>query len=260
MPKDRIIQIDLNNLDNIKIWNSVSEAEHTLSISIYDAVNKFNRKSANCIWVYEKDFDKETYKHEIMINQNFVCQISLERQLIKIWNNAQMASLALNISEGNISMCCNGIRITCNNFYWCFYHDYIKDNYPIKKEKKDRSKKVMQFDYNGNLIKIWDSLSEASNILNIYISEISTSCKGNNSAGGYLWRLLKDYNENELIKFYNKKKTQVEKLDIDGNIICEYSSITEAAKDVGVKYPGICRAIKNNCKSGGYYWRKKEND
>jgi hypothetical protein len=29
-----------------------------------------------------------------------------------------------------------------------------------------------------------------------------------------------------------------------------------AAKDVGVKYPGICRAIKNNCKSGGFYWRK----
>lgn len=30
----------------------------------------------------------------------------------------------------------------------------------------------------------------------------------------------------------------------------------EKAKDVGVKYTGICRTIKNDCRSGGFYWRK----
>jgi len=143
-----------------------------------------------------------------------------------------------------------------NNYYWCFYNDFINDNYPIKKLIKNNSKKVIQFNDDGQIIKTWDSITQASQVLNINISDISMACKNHGHAGGFLWRLKQDYN-GEKIFFIHNKKTCVEKLDDDKNVICEYDSVTMAAKDVGVKYTGISRAIKNNCKSGGYYWRKK---
>ena len=70
MPKDRAVQIDANSLEIVKIWDSVSEAEKILNISIYDAVNDFCKTSNNYYWVYEKDLDKNNYKHEIMIDKN----------------------------------------------------------------------------------------------------------------------------------------------------------------------------------------------
>ena len=47
-----------------------------------------------------------------------------------------------------------------------------------------------------------------------------------------------------------------DKLNEEKEFICSYDSIGEAANDVGVKYTGICRAIKDGCRSGGFYWRK----
>lgn len=254
MPKDRSIQIDANSLEIVKIWDSVAEAEKILNISIYDAINDFYKTSNNYYWVYEKDLDKNNYKHEIMIKRNYVCQISKERKLIKIWKSSKQASDELNISQGNISMCCIGMRETANENYWCFYKDYLSNNYPIK-TKDTNKKQAIQFDTNGNIIKIWNSITEASKALNILIGDISESCKDHKRAGGFLWRLLNDFN-GEKIEFVDNNKTKVEKLDNNKNVICTYDSISEAAKDVDVKYPGICRAIKNNCRSGGYYWRK----
>lgn len=52
------------------------------------------------------------------------------------------------------------------------------------------SKKVMQLDFNNNIIKIWNSISEAERKLGISNSHISSCCrhkKGFKSAGGYHW-------------------------------------------------------------------------
>ena len=62
-----------------------------------------------------------------MIKRNYVCQISKERKLIKIWKSSKQASDELNVSQGNISMCCIGMRETTNENYWCFYKDYLSN-------------------------------------------------------------------------------------------------------------------------------------
>lgn len=51
-------------------------------------------------------------------------------------------------------------------------------------------KRVKQFSREGELIKIWDSLSEASRTLNIPVANITHCCKGRiRHAGGYIWTL-----------------------------------------------------------------------
>ena len=52
-----------------------------------------------------------------------------------------------------------------------------------------RSIKINQFDKQGNFIKTWDSIIEASKKLNIYPSCISNTCANRRkTAGGYIWK------------------------------------------------------------------------
>lgn len=254
MPKDRVVQIDPNNFEIMNIWDSVAIAEKELDARIYDSVNNYSKTAKGYHWIYEKDFNINTYKEDIMLKRNYICQISKDKKLLHIWSSTKLASVTLGISQGNISMCCIGLRESANGNYWCYYRDYIHNNFPIKQTGTNK-KKVIQFDDNGEIIKVWESMTEASEILKIKLGDISESCKDHKHAGGFLWRLFEDYN-GEAIEYTNDKKVKVEKLDENNNVISVFESISEAAKDVGVKYPGICRAIKNNCKSGGFYWRK----
>ena len=51
------------------------------------------------------------------------------------------------------------------------------------------TKRVAQYDKQGNLIKIWDYIKQASEELGIHKDSISACCRGKQkSAGGYIWR------------------------------------------------------------------------
>ena len=65
-------------------------------------------------------------------------------------------------------------------------------NHNYNKFGKDNpcSKKVCQYDKQSNLIKIWDSIKEASTELNIDSSAITKCCKGKKykTVGGFIWK------------------------------------------------------------------------
>lgn len=44
-------------------------------------------------------------------------------------------------------------------------------------------------------------------------------------------------------------------MDDNKNIVTNYSSLTNAAKDINGSIAGISLAIKNNNKYMGYYWK-----
>ncbi|KKM02512.1 hypothetical protein LCGC14_1783660 [marine sediment metagenome] len=59
---------------------------------------------------------------------------------------------------------------------------------------KDKKKPVLQYDLEGNFIKEWSSILEASKSLNIDNSNIGKVRMGKiNSAGGYIWRIKNEY-------------------------------------------------------------------
>lgn len=50
-------------------------------------------------------------------------------------------------------------------------------------------KKVIQYDLNGNLVKVFKTISEAERDLGIYGTSITACCRGKvNTAGGFKWR------------------------------------------------------------------------
>lgn len=57
--------------------------------------------------------------------------------------------------------------------------------------KNPNSKKVCQYDTNGNFIKEWDSTRDAARALNIDSSTIAKCARGKyKTAGGYIWRYV----------------------------------------------------------------------
>ena len=76
-----------------------------------------------------------------------------------------------------------------NKYGWCNY-DFTKyQKLKASKIAKNNKKAIVQFDLNMNIIKIWESISEASKKLNISISGISSCCsKKIKTSGGYIWR------------------------------------------------------------------------
>lgn len=91
----------------------------------------------------------------------------------------------------------NKLNNSVDNLEWCT-HKY-NSNYGTRVSKIipktiDKTRKpVNQYDLNGNLIKTWYSMNEASGTLNITQQNISKCCKGQRQkAGGYVWKYAKE--------------------------------------------------------------------
>lgn len=83
-----------------------------------------------------------------------------------------------------------------NEHGWCNY-DFTKYQKlkASKINKNNMRKTIVQFDLNMNIIKIWNSMSEASKKLNISLSGISNCCsKKLKTSGSYIWRYADEVN------------------------------------------------------------------
>lgn len=69
----------------------------------------------------------------------------------------------------------------------------MKENhYDCRGKNNPRARKVMQYDKNGKLIKIWNCIKDASDILHISRQSISNCCRERNkTAGGFIWEYYK---------------------------------------------------------------------
>lgn len=135
-----------------------------------------------------------------------------------------------------------------------------------KIHENPNSKKVLQYDLDGNFIKEWNSASEAERNLGYSIGNISGVCCGRGqTALGYMWK----YKESEEIplkieasksKGTTKKHTGVLQLDLDGNLIREWKTTVEACTKLNIKCKSaiseVCRGKRKT--AAGYVWRYKE--
>lgn len=130
---------------------------------------------------------------------------------------------------------------------------YGGDSMPSVERPKGKdcpnSKRVCQISLDGELIKIWDSATEASNTLGIRPSSLSNVCRGKKrrkggdvakTAGGYVWVFEKDYDPYKDYSINRPRQNMghdskiVLLLSDDGNIMQEFYSINEASRELGI--------------------------
>lgn len=109
-----------------------------------------------------------------------VLQFDLNEKLIKEWTSITEAKRVLGIN--NISNVCIGLQKTAGGFRWKY-----------KSRKNRKVKKVFQFDLEGNFIKEWKNIMEASKSVRGDVSAVLTNKQ--KTAGGYMWSYKLKNNE-----------------------------------------------------------------
>lgn len=138
--------------------------------------------------------------------------------------------------------------------------EWLADKIVKVKKEKGYIKKVFQFNKDGELIKEFDSMAEASKITGICLSSISQNCNGSTSyshAGGYLWSF------NEIVAPYvNPQMKRYKKIDLlstNGEYIRTFTNVIEASEIMKVKKKGIHKCCRGDAKTYmGYIWKYNE--
>lgn len=130
-----------------------------------------------------------------------------------------------------------------------------------KRKSVKGERKILQYDKNGNFIKEWNSIKEASENLNINYSTLQTAVSDNHFCSECFWRY---FSENYPLKIEQKISTYcgrpIYQYDLQGNFIKEWNKIIDIEVQLKCDKSGInkvCRE-KNGYTYKGFQWRYKD--
>ena len=103
-------------------------------------------------------------------------------------------------------------------------------------------KKVSQYSKNGDFIKSFSSMKEASIETNTDYITLSNACNGKTRlANGFQWR--NGENEENIGKVKSKRETTVYQYDLNGNFTKEWNSLKEISKFLNKNSPPIATVL-----------------
>ena len=143
----------------------------------------------NFQWKY-KDSDKIIIdvSKSVKIMDRKILQYSLNKELLQVYNSMDEASKKTNTSKSLISKACNHLANTGNGFLWRFEDDPIKH---CGKIKTTNQRKVAQFDKNGQLLAIYNTLTEASEKTNTNRGNLQQVCANKRkTANNFIWKYI----------------------------------------------------------------------
>lgn len=189
--------------------------------------------------------------------------------LIKKHTSSRQASRDTKLNCGNISKCCNGLIKIYNKFIWL--HDETMINKRLSEIKpwhlpayqkkiyiktdligKYSKKNVAQYDVDGKLIYVYDSIKEASKFSQTDSANIGKALnKKNNFAGGFFWHLVKDnipVKQKITIPAYLRVR-RIWLCDKSGNKIQLFNNQCEVSNYIGGNTPNVNHCLKKRKKS-----------
>ncbi len=162
----------ITNLLNDKVYIGQSvDIKRRWSNHINYAENKDSKEYNTPIHNAIRKYGKDNFKFEIIEECSLEELDQKEQYWIKFYN-ATNRNLGYNLTKGGLG----GHKSNC--------------------------KHILQYDFNGNLIKEWSSVWEASESLGIDKNNIRACCLGQKSAGGFQWKYSDD--KNKVIGKYQK--------------------------------------------------------
>lgn len=138
---------------------------------------------------YYLDKEKPIYNAELVVHYlqyktRQIHQYSLQGNFIKTWPSVNEAARKLNTNASLLCRAALGHRTQSNNFIW----SYEKKDM-IKKHTNLHFRSVLQYDKNEQLIKNWDTMSDAARFLGISNKAIYMCLKRkSHTSGGFIWK------------------------------------------------------------------------
>lgn len=246
-------------------------ADASKQFSTKSKINFKNKSSFGYIWRIigknSPNYPLKLSQEEInevtpIYHEKSILQYSLDGKYIKRFDNAQQVNDLLDANVSNIAATCRREYFQSNGYIW----RYEEDGYECGKDlpKKETifihggSIPVYQYDKNGQLIKKYNSITEAANENGMATTNISKACNGTiKTANGCIWRYEETNFTNEDLEqiFHNEKKRTVVQYSLDGKYINTYASIADATRKTNIRSSSIgscCRGEYHH--AGGYKW------
>ncbi len=234
---------------NFELYAPIKEFDGLYEVSTWGNVRSLDR------WIIFKNGTKQFYKGQILKSS---CDKYGYLRVVLCVNRKQTACSIHRLvaktfipNPDNLPCVNHKDEVKTNNrvenLEWCtaeYNINYGTHNERIKKtltNRKDMSKKVYQYDVQGNLIKVWVSTRECER--NGYNqTHISSCCLGKRKTHkGYIWSYKPI--ENFDIDNYKKKTTSktVYQYDKEYNLVNVWDSISEAGRNgFGFKNISAC--------------------
>lgn len=187
-----------------------------------------------------------------------VYQFNNTGELIKRWDCVADVERELKISVSNVSSACCKKNYYAKNYYWCYEEDI--QNITFKRKIGLKGKEVYQLDNNFNIIKKFNSVSEAAKTNNIEYYGINecVSLK-RKSFHSYYWVYAEKFNfvtKDELDMLHDRKNIheKIKIYRIINNNKESFNSIVEASLKTNTTTLTIRRHLKQLNKSKKQIW------
>lgn len=181
-------------------------------------------------------------------------QYSLQGDFIKEFSCANEAARIINGNRGNILLCCRQQRNQSDGYQWRYASENIDKLSDISLEVTQYNRPVLQYDLQGNFIKEFSSLQEASEETGTQKATLCAVCKQvpqKKTANGFQWK-YKD-NDKHIILNIDKSVYQIDKET--NEIIKQFKTATEASKELKISRGSIGDCLSGRRKSaGGFKW------
>ena len=157
---------------------------------------------------------------------------------------------------------------SATSIYQAIKGKFLASGYQWRKEYSEKIQKyvrnkntlrVLQYDKDGNFIKIYNSIEDASKESNCSRSLIELCVEGHCKTGkGFIWKYYKDnYLKNiETKEYKNSVTNSIEQYTLDGELVEVYESSADAERKTGFSQSCIANCARGNQKTSfGYVWK-----
>lgn len=219
------------------VGKTVKLLHERLHNHIYEATKRY-KPNYRCNWI--KSLVNQGLKPLIEEIDNCTWENSSELEIYYIQYYKSIGCKLINLTNGGEGIL--GLKYTeqrINN---------------LKKALRKNSKKVYQYDLNGNFIKEWINAKEASEETGLIYANIIHCCTSlKKSHGNFIW----SYDFKTISPYFINRTTnkKVKLINIETNECLIYNSISDACRDLNIFNSNAVKCLKGiYSHSGGYKW------
>jgi len=192
-------------------------------------------------------------------NSRAVVRLTPDGKYITRYDSAMDARVD-GFSDSSVLEVCKDKGYTqTKGFVFMFEDEYIDRGFVPRREKlPQRTTPVIQCDLNGNKLKRYESVNQASEETGVRRTTISGAITGTyKTAGGYIWVYESDFPIKDIAKYKHRKKgRRVAQVDPKTNKVLKvFDRIADAGRELGVNYKGIHKVVDIPDRTAfGYKW------
>ena len=182
--------LDKQNLKN-EVWKDITDYKKLYQVSNYGRVKSLEKKILNKTYrekILKLEKSKDGYLRVDLYINNKRKHKKVHRLVAKEFLENYNDNYCINHKDEN------RYNNAINNLELCDYLYNINYGNRNKKVANKLSKKINQYDLQGNFIRTWDSMIEIQRQLGILVSSVYSCCKGKISkTKGYVFKYYNDF-------------------------------------------------------------------